>query len=178
MAYIPQKTSPAFGFTVRECVRMGRLSWGGVGADEAVVTGALEKVGLLNRAEEVFDTLSAGQQQKAVLARALAQLSGVEAAVVLADEPASALDPAHTLEAMTILRERAAAGGAVVLVVHDLGAAARYCDEVVVMAKGRVAAVGSAGDVLTPAVLDPVFGVRFVREPGALVATPAGGELR
>jgi iron complex transport system ATP-binding protein len=175
IAYIPQRTSPAFGFTLRECVAMGGLARGGAGQDE--IHASLVRVGLADRAHEPFDSLSAGQQQKAVLARCLVQLrhaAGVP--VLLADEPASALDPAHTLEAMTILREVAGGGGSpgatVVVVMHDLPMAARFCDEAVVLGRdGRLAAAGEAAQVLRPEVLDGVFGVRFARGGGgALVA--------
>ncbi len=171
MAYIPQRTTPTFGFSVRECVGMGRLAWGGAGGD--VVERALARVGLSDRGGEVFETLSAGQQQKAVLARSLAQMEGAErGGVLLADEPASALDPAHSLELMTIVRERAAAGATVVMVLHDFAIAGRFCDEVIVLGRGgEVAASGDAGRVLVPEVLDGVFGVRFVRGEQALVAT-------
>src|ERR1043165_1052701 len=98
IAYIPQKTSPAFGYTVDQCVRMGRLAHASAD-DAAAVRGALDRVQLTSRAKDAFDVLSAGQQQRVILARALAQLDGSgPGSVLLADEPASALDPRQSLE--------------------------------------------------------------------------------
>lgn len=175
IAYIPQKTSPAFGFTVRDCVFMGRLAspTGAAAATER----ALDRVGLLSRADEVFETLSAGQQQRAILARALAQLEGAASPILLADEPASALDPAFTLAAMTILREAAAAGMTVIAVLHDLPIAARFCDDCLVLGAGdsggRVLAFGTAQEVLVPGVLNRAFGVTFTKgEPGLIASLP------
>jgi iron complex transport system ATP-binding protein len=170
IAFIPQKTSPAFGFTVRECIRMGRLST--PARAEAATDKALARIGLTLRANDAFDTLSAGQQQKAILARALAQLDGAASPVFLADEPASALDPAHTLEAMTILRESAAAGATVITVLHDLPTAARFCDDCLILAPGgRVLGFGSTPTVLVPHILEQAFSVRFTRGEPALVAS-------
>lgn len=172
IAYIPQRTSPAFGFTVAQCVRMGRLAHG-LPDDGAAAGRALDRVGLTARRDDVFDVLSAGQQQRAILARALAQLDSAEPGpILLADEPASALDPRQSLEAMAILRERAAAGVAVVVVLHDLTLAARFCDDAVVLTeRGGIAAFGPAASTLTPDVLNGVFGVRFEREGDSLLAS-------
>jgi iron complex transport system ATP-binding protein len=171
LAYIPQRTSPAFGFSVREYVAFGTLARG---RDAGAVRRALERTGLSGRAEEPLAALSAGQQQRASLARALAQLGdsrsgagGLAGRFVLADEPLSAMDPLHALEALEVFRALAAAGAGVVLVLHDLALAGRFCDRVAVLdGSGRIAAEGPAGEVVSPGVLEGVFGVRFARAGG------------
>lgn len=172
MAYIPQKASPAFGFTVKECIRMGRLS-SELRDDTSAIDRALARVGLTDRASDPFDTLSAGQQQRAILARALAQLDGAaRGAILLADEPASALDPRQSLEALAILKEQSAAGHSVILVIHDLSLASRFCDEAIILTdQGKIAATGPAPHTLTPRILDSVFGVRFQTTGPSLIAS-------
>lgn len=172
IAYIPQRTSPAHGFTVLECVGMGSLSQ--AAGDDAGAMSALERVGLASQAGEVFDSLSAGQQQRAVLARALLQL-GSEGAVLLADEPVSAMDPRQSLMSMSLLRERAAAGAAVVAAIHDFALAEAYCDEAAVLGpEGGIVAHGPVGESLSPEVLGRVFGVPFRRADRVLTPTLPG----
>jgi iron complex transport system ATP-binding protein len=178
VAYVPQKTSIAFAYTVRQYVALGRYSSAG-GGDEAAVERALSRMDLLGRAGDPLPELSAGQQQRAAVARALAQLDGAgEVKSLLADEPVSAMDPLHALQTMAVLREAAGEGAAVGVVLHDLSLALRWCERAVVLdSSGSVAAAGPVGGVLTPETLQRVFGVRFVRleAPGgasALVASP------
>lgn len=163
LAPIPQRTLVSADFTVRQVVRLGRFARP---ADNGAVERAMEMMEVADRAAEPFSTLSAGQQQRVVLARALAQLDGTdpppERQAILADEPCSAMDPRHELHAMHVLRAQARAGRAVVVVLHDFVAAARFADRAVVLdASGRVAAAGPAGEVLRAGVLGGVFGVRF-----------------
>lgn len=171
MAYVPQRASLAFAFTVREFVRLGRFAARGEG-DAAAADAALERVGLADRADDPLGTLSAGQQQRAGLARALAQLHGGgdgRERFLLADEPVSAMDPRHALEAMSLLRSLADAGLGVVVVLHDLTLASRFCDRALVLEEGgRLAAEGASSEALSPEVLGRVFGVGFasVEAPG------------
>ncbi len=189
LAYVPQRAELSEAFSVRQTVRLGRHA---LGPDESAVEAALRGVDLLDRADDPLTTLSAGQQQRATLARALAQLASTHTnhpRVLLADEPMSALDPAHVLSTITLLRDFAAhPSHSVVVVVHDLTAALRLADHALVLdATGRLAAAGPTPNVLTPAVLDPVFGVRFrhisdlTDAPGtlagALVAAQQGGRV-
>jgi iron complex transport system ATP-binding protein len=177
IAYIPQKTSIAFAYTLRQYIALGRYS--AERHDPAAIDRALARVDLADRAENPLLELSAGQQQRAAIARALAQLDqsvpGTRA--LLADEPVAAMDPLHALQAMAILRERAAAGLAVAAVLHDLSLALRCDHAVALSADGRIAADGPMSEVLTPEVLGPLYGVRFVRlgagdGAAALVPTP------
>jgi iron complex transport system ATP-binding protein len=109
-----------------------------------------------------------------VLARALVQTEHASApAYILADEPTSAMDPRHAILTSNLLADLSRAGHAVALVAHDLMLASRLASHALVLdAMGRVAAFGPSPDTLTPAILDPVFDVRFTREP-TLVPSPS-----
>jgi iron complex transport system ATP-binding protein len=165
LAYVPQRTSLAFAFTVREYVALGRFAAGAAESPDAIRR-AMEWADIADRAADPFPLLSAGQQQRATLARALAQLDtpADRPKVLLADEPASAMDPRHALHTMAILRELAARGHAVAVVLHDLTLAARFCDRAILLnEQGRVAAAGTVGEALFPEILSGVFGVPFER---------------
>jgi iron complex transport system ATP-binding protein len=167
MAYVAQRPSLAFATSVLESVAMGcALAHARHARDRAL--DALSRVGLADRAHEDFATLSAGQQQRVALARALAQVRGVQSGAILADEPVSAMDPAHALASMRLLREAASAGARVGVVLHDLSLAQRSSDRVLVLdASGAVRASGPTRDVLTPGVLRETFGVEFESLHGA-----------
>jgi iron complex transport system ATP-binding protein len=176
LVYVPQRTSLAFGFTVREYVALGRYAAGDrAGAGRTAIDRAMERADIADRAEDPFPVLSAGQQQRATLARALAQLDtpGEHPRAVLADEPVSAMDPRHALLTMGILREIAAGGNIVAVVLHDLTLAARFCDRAVLLSeKGRIAAAGPAAEAMSNAALGEVFGVSFER-----LMIPGGGPV-
>jgi len=165
LAYLAQATPVHWPLTVAALVALGRLPharpFGAADAaartaDRAAVERALAATGLLHLRDRAVDTLSGGERVRALLARALA----VEAAVLLADEPVAALDPFHQLAVLDLLRATARAGAAVVAVLHDLGHAARWCDRVVLLHRGRVAAEGPPAAVLTPDILAACYGVR------------------
>jgi iron complex transport system ATP-binding protein len=162
VAYLGQRPEIAFAYTVRHYVALGRYA-AGRGGDGAVIDALLERVDLAGRADDLFGALSAGQQQRAALARVLAQLEGaVAGAALLADEPVAAMDPRHGLATLELFRALAASGIAVAVVLHDINLAARFCDQAIVMDEsGRIAAMGPAGNTLVPEVLGPVFGVFF-----------------
>jgi iron complex transport system ATP-binding protein len=177
LALVPQRPEVAFGYTVEAVVRFGLVARGQGTRAEAAVRTALERVGLAARARDRFEHLSVGQQQRAALARALAQMDGVEKGALLADEPVSAMDPKHAIACLSILRSLARAGHAVLVVLHDLNQAKRFADEAAVLGgDGRLAAHGPVERVLTAGVLEGVFGVGFVvvgaDDPGGGVLVP------
>ncbi len=179
LAYLPQHPDAAFGFSVREVVRMGRYAAGALrGADDAALTRALDRVKLLDRADDPLGTLSAGQRQRASLARVLAQLDGAsDPRFLLADEPVAALDPHHALDTMRLLRALAAEGVGVLVVLHELTYAARFADRALVLdGEGRVASSGPAAEALRPDRLEPVYGVPFARvgEGASAALVPLG----
>jgi iron complex transport system ATP-binding protein len=112
-------------------------------------------------ADRRMDELSAGERARVLFARALA----TGASILLADEPAAWLDPAHQLRLMALLREEAARGTAVAVTMHDLSLAARHCDRILVLNEGRVAAFGTPDDALSDATLAAVFGIVVLRTP-------------
>ncbi len=162
MSYVPQHGSVSFAFTVEQVVLMGRYA---LTADAEAVAQALEACDLTPLRQRVFGTLSAGQQQRVLLARALVQSTG-RGQVMLLDEPVSALDLWHVHQTMGRLRQCATRGLAVLVVLHDLNLAARYADDVWLVHEGRMAAAGEWRAVLTPAVLEPIYRV------GMRVLTP------
>jgi iron complex transport system ATP-binding protein len=175
LAYVPQRGDVALGFRVSEVVAFGGLRNEPAATAEAT-NEALHATGLADRRDEAFATLSLGQQQRATVARAMVHLASMPAAprVLLADEPLSAQDPASALRMCDLLarlaRERDVA---VVCVMHDLSMARRLADDAIVLAcDGTLAAAGRATGTLTPHVLEPVFGVRFVETMVPLSPVP------
>lgn len=172
-AVLPQENRLAFGFRVVDVVRMGRAAWAGrpeEDRDDEVVADALVRTDVLHLAERSFPTLSGGERARASLARVLAQTT----AVVLLDEPTAALDVRHVEVVMAQARALAAAGHAVVAVLHDLSVAAAHADRVCVLAAGRVQAVGTPAEVLRPDLLSVVYGhpVDVIEHGGRLLVVP------
>jgi iron complex transport system ATP-binding protein len=105
--------------------------------------------------ERAFTTLSGGEQQRVLLARAFAQ----EAPVLVLDEPTANLDLRHAHELMSLVRARTTRGGAALAALHDLSLAARFCDRMVVLHRGRIGADGPPAEVLTEALMRETFEV-------------------
>jgi iron complex transport system ATP-binding protein len=178
LAIVPQDAHVPFPFRVREMVGFGRAPFlGPLGresdADRARTEEALRALDLGTLAERAYPTLSGGEKQRVLLARALAQ--GVDA--WLLDEPTAHMDLGHRLRCFGWLRDwlGAAPGRGCLLVTHDLALAARFADEVVLLAGGRIAASGRPEDVLTPEMIARVYGVeaRVERDPdGRLSVAP------
>jgi iron complex transport system ATP-binding protein len=174
IAYLPQGAPPPWPISVAELVSLARLPHG-AGPDRlgdvglAAVARALQRTGADALAHRTMDALSHGERARVGLARALA----VEAEVLIADEPAASLDPAHALGALDLLVEEARRGVAVLVVLHDLSLAARVCDRVAVLSAGALVAFGPPAEALSDPVLAAVFGVearRFETPDGALLA--------
>ncbi len=162
---VPQASAPGFGFTTLEIVTMGRAPHlhplAPEGADdEAAVRQAMERTDTWQLRHRPIDTLSGGERQRVLLARALAQTPRV----LLLDEPTAHLDLKYQLEMMALVHALARDGLAVVAAVHDLNLAAQFCDRLVMLNRGRIAAVGSPAEVLTAAALLAVYGTEVVVE--------------
>ncbi|MFJ9696474.1 ABC transporter ATP-binding protein [Kitasatospora sp. NPDC101183] len=166
VAALTQEHSAEFDFTVAEVVAMGRLPHrrglsGPDPADGERCAEAMRRVGVDHLAERGFLNLSGGEKQRALIARALVQ----EPRLLVLDEPTNHLDIAHQLEVLALARE---AGPTVLTALHDLNLAAGHCDLLYVLRAGRIVASGPPEEVLRPALLAEVFGVRAtpVRHPG------------
>jgi len=158
---VAHASAPDFALTVRDVVGLGRIPHEGFlgaprPADAVAVARAMQQTDTTSLADRSVSTLSSGELQRVHLARAFAQ----EARVLLLDEPTANLDPLHQLTAMRLLRAFAEQGGAAIVVLHDLTLAARTCDRVVVLERGRVRADGPPQAALDEALLADVFGVR------------------
>jgi iron complex transport system ATP-binding protein len=155
-AVVAQETPAELDFTVGEVVLMGRTPYErAAAADEQRCARALDRVGLAGAAERVYATLSGGEKQRALIARALVQ----ETRLLLLDEPTSHLDIRHQLEILHLVREL---GVATLAVLHDLNQAAAFCDRLYVMSAGRILVGGPPAHVLTPELISQVYGVRAV----------------
>jgi len=173
IAYLPQRGDAHWPVPARQLAALGRLPHRAAFAplssiDAEAVDIALTRCDALQFADRPMDELSAGERARVLFARALA----TGAPVLLADEPAAFLDPAHQLRLMDLLREEAGRGTAVAVTLHDLSLAARHCDEIVVLHQGRAAAMGPPGSALSDATLAEVFGIGVERTAsGAVIAS-------
>jgi len=161
MAYLPQGAEAHWPVQARKLVELGRLPHRQTLAqlgetDHVAVDLALARCDALQFAARRVDRLSAGERARVLLARALA----TEAQILLADEPAAHLDPAHQLQLMELLRGEARRGKAVVVTLHELSLASRFCDEIVVLSKGRVLSRGTPAAALSDENLAQAFGIR------------------
>ncbi|MCG6498693.1 ABC transporter ATP-binding protein [Kitasatospora sp. A2-31] len=166
VAALPQEHSAEFDFTAAEVVGMGRLPHRGgfarpTAGDDGKCAAALRRMGAGHLAGRGFLSLSGGEKQRVLITRALVQ----EPRVLVLDEPTNHLDIGHQLEVLALVRE---AGPTVLTALHDLNLAAAHCDLLHVIAAGRIVASGAPAEVLEPALLAEVFGVRAtpVRHPG------------
>jgi iron complex transport system ATP-binding protein len=136
-----------------------RFLGGGTPDDARVVQRCLEQMGLAELAHRPVFDLSGGEFRRVLIAQALAQ----EPRIILFDEPVQQLDLRHQLEVMQFARSFTRRGGtAGVVVLHELGLAARFCDRLALLHRGRIMASGSAREVLTPANLRVAYGVEAV----------------
>ncbi|MFJ6698124.1 ABC transporter ATP-binding protein [Streptomyces sp. NPDC091272] len=163
LAALPQEAAAEFDFTVAEVVAMGRLPHQrsvarATDEDRQVCATALAEVGAAHLAERGFLTLSGGEKQRVLIARALAQ----QPRVLVLDEPTNHLDIAQQLDVLALVR---GSGLTVLTALHDLNLAALHCDLLYVIEAGRIVAHGAPHDVLTPELLADVFGVRAHRVP-------------
>lgn len=159
LAVLPQRSSLDFAFRVEEVVAMGRLPHAsGSDEDARIVAQALRAADIEHLAGRSYLALSGGERQRVHVARIFAQLWPAAAGkVLLLDEPVSMLDPLHQHLTLQAVREMAANGVAVMVILHDLNLAARYCDQLLLLRSGQVRAFGSPVEVMRAEMLKAVF---------------------
>ena len=172
LAVVVQESGGESALSVAEMVVLGRgphlSTFARTGDhDHRIAAQALHRVGAAHLASRAFAGLSGGERQRVLIARALAQ----QATHLLLDEPTNHLDIRYQHEVLGLVAGLAHdLATTVVVVLHDLNLAARYCDDLVLLDEGGVAAAGPVGDVLVPEVLEPVYGIGIER-------LEAGGRL-
>lgn len=163
VSVLPQNSTLNFPYSVEEVVLLGRIPHSsGVRVDEQIVEQAMQVTDVLSLRTRLYTQLSGGEKQRVQLARVLAQIWRAEDSAVrllLLDEPTSALDLAHQQMIVKTIRQLAADGCGVVLVVHDFNLAASVADEIIVLNHGRQASKGTPEDVLTEDMFRQVFAV-------------------
>lgn len=164
LAVLPQSSSLNFAFRVEEVVAMGRLPHAsGRECDGRIIGEALTAADAAHLAGRSYLALSGGERQRVHLARVLAQLwPGEQGQVLLLDEPTSMLDPLHQHTTLQAVRAFAERGVAVLVILHDLNLAARYCDRLLLLQEGRSHGLGSPDQVLNAVSLEAVFGLRVL----------------
>ncbi|MGV8912029.1 MAG: ABC transporter ATP-binding protein [Rhodoglobus sp.] len=160
-AFVEQDATTDSSLTVDMVVRLGRLPhqsmWEADSAESAaVVSESLETVEMTAFRDREFQSLSGGEKQRVMLARALAQ----QPQLLALDEPTNHLDIAAQLAVLELLEHLRTTGVTVLAALHDLSLAASYCDHIIVLSHGRVVAAGATETVLTEALIADVYGVR------------------
>ncbi|MCL2020549.1 MAG: ABC transporter ATP-binding protein [Betaproteobacteria bacterium] len=153
IGYLPQFCDSAWELAVEEIVALGRLPWRD--CNEAVIWKAMRETGIEALAKKQVNRLSGGEQARVWLARVLAGAPNL----ILADEPAASLDLYYQAKIMDTLRKHANGTNGVILAIHDLALAARYCDRFCLLKQGNIHAFGTPEVVLAEAVLSDAFGV-------------------
>jgi iron complex transport system ATP-binding protein len=163
VAYLPQHIPAAAGMTVEELVGLGRYPWLGAfrsptETDRDKVRDAMATTDVAGLAARLVDTLSGGERQRVWLAMLVAQ----QAHILVLDEPTSALDIRHQVEMLGLLRQLTRTQGVgVVIILHDIYMAGRYCDHIIALRQGCVVAAGDREQILTPATLQAIYDVEM-----------------
>ena len=163
VAYLPQSIPAADGMLVRELVAFGRYPWHGAlgrisDADLAAIADSMRLTGTAEFSDRFLDSLSGGERQRAWIAMMLAQTPQC----MLLDEPISALDIAHQLEILSLLRRLVEDRGiSAIVVLHDINLAARFCHHIVALHSGRMIIRGEPEEIMRPGILKDIYGVEM-----------------
>jgi iron complex transport system ATP-binding protein len=170
IAVLLQEAPDDFGLTVGQVARMGRtphkrLLDGDTPDDERLFEQALRDVALWRERDRLFGSLSGGEKQRALLARAFVQ----QPRVLMLDEPTNHLDLRHQIELLSLVRKRRIT---TLATIHDLNLAAAFCDRLYVIANGAIVSQGSPHEVLQASMLKTVFGVEACVDLHPVLACP------
>lgn len=161
IAAVPQTNEIHFAFTVRDIVAMGRMPFqsmmgGESSEDSRIIDDAMERTGLGGYRERPINTMSGGERQRVIIARAIAQTPRI----LLMDEPTLHLDISMQFDVLKLVSSISKESGmTVVIVSHDLPLVSRYCDRIVMIHDHRIFAVGTPEEVLTPENMRTVFNI-------------------
>jgi iron complex transport system ATP-binding protein len=161
IAVVPQTNEISFSFTVRDIISMGRMPFQGMLSaeseeDKAIIDDAIKQTGLEKLADRHINTMSGGERQRVIIARAIAQTPEI----ILMDEPTLHLDISMQFDALNLVHRLAKNNGmTVVIVSHDLPMVARYCDRILMIHDHKIHAIGTPEEVLTPENMRIVFNV-------------------
>ena len=183
VAVVPQESSVAFDFRVREIVLMGRIphlgSFGFEGKpDLEIAERAMADAGVLDLADRRISALSGGEKQRVAIARALAQQSPI----LLLDEPTAHLDLSYQISILRLVKSISRSQGlTAVAIIHDVNLASLFAERLIMLADGRVHVDGAPADVITPEVIREVYQAAVVLsrhpETGAPLIHPVAGSL-
>lgn len=173
LGLLPQTSLSPDGIRVADLVARGRAPYQNLiqqwrESDEAAVARALTATRLTELSSRLVDELSGGQRQRVWVAMLLAQ----DTPIMLLDEPTTFLDIAHQYELMELLRTFHDEGKTVVTVLHDLNQACRYAQHLIVMRDGQIVTTGSPAEVMTPDLVEEVFGLKAMVVPDPVTGTP------
>lgn len=153
IALQPQFIESAWALSVHDIVSMGRLPWGD--NDQQIIHRVMRQANIEQFSQRPVNQLSGGEKARVWLARILAN----QAEVLLADEPVANLDIHYQKAVMQLLHDYSREGNGVIIAIHDLSLAARYCDRLCLLHRGKQVKIGAIGEVLDREVLSGVFGV-------------------
>lgn len=161
IGYVPQETVVGFDFIAREIVAMGRHVHGSffkreTREDRQTVETAMKETKTIHLAEQSVLSLSGGQKQLIMIAKALAQ----DTPIILLDEPISALDIYYQVHILSLLKRLCAEGRTIIIVLHDLNLAARFCDELLLLNDGKVQKHGRPEEVLDQSLLKKIYHIQ------------------
>ena len=166
LAYLPQLSLLNFPYSVEEVVALGRIPHDtGADIDQGILDQVMAATDIAALRQRLYTQLSGGEKQRVQLARVFAQIWDADTAgsgLLLLDEPTTALDLSHQQLVLAAVKQLAARGCAVVLVIHDLNLVAGLADRLAVLQQGRLVASGSPSEVFTPQLFREVFNVEVL----------------
>ena len=160
ISFVSQETKYDFPLTVLDTVLLGRIPYLNRfqlenNTDYEIAHRSLSEIGISDFAKRMSNQLSVGEKQLVSIAKALSQ----ETTYIILDEPTSNLDISHSIQIMEKLKDLSKAGKGIIVVLHDLNLAARFCDKILLLKEGNLSGFGNTKDVLTAENINDVFGI-------------------